>query len=107
MRRPKVKRPGLLSTTFIVKGRYAYGWLSTERGVHRLVRISPFDSQARRQTSFASMDVTPLLDDDSGEVEIDEKDSAGRHVRSSGAGGQHVNTTDSAIRITHLPRASW
>ncbi|EQD43914.1 peptide chain release factor 2, partial [mine drainage metagenome] len=63
---------GLLSATFIVKGRYAYGWLSSERGVHRLVRISPFDSQARRQTSFASLDVTPLLDDDASEVEIDE-----------------------------------
>jgi peptide chain release factor 2 len=80
---------GLLSSTFIVKGRFAYGWLSAERGVHRLVRISPFDSQARRQTSFASLDVTPLLDDNAGEVEIDEKD--------------HVNKTDSAIRITHLP----
>ncbi len=94
---------GLLSATFIVKGRYAYGWLSAERGVHRLVRISPFDSQARRQTSFASLDVTPLLGDDAAEVEIDEKDLRVDTYRSSGAGGQHVNKTDSAIRITHLP----
>ena len=94
---------GLLSATFIVKGRFAYGWLSAERGVHRLVRISPFDSQARRQTSFASIDVTPLLADDSSEVEIDEKDLRVDTYRSSGAGGQHVNKTDSAIRLTHLP----
>ena len=94
---------GLLSSTFIVKGRFAYGWLSAERGVHRLVRISPFDSQARRQTSFASLDVTPLLDDNAAEVEIDEKDLRVYTYRSSGAGGQHVNKTDSAIRITHLP----
>jgi peptide chain release factor 2 len=94
---------GLLSATFIVKGRFAYGWLSTERGVHRLVRISPFDSQARRQTSFASLDVTPLLSDNSAEVEIDEKDLRVDTYRSSGAGGQHVNKTDSAIRLTHLP----
>jgi peptide chain release factor 2 len=94
---------GLLSSTFIVKGRFAYGWLSVERGVHRLVRISPFDSQARRQTSFASLDVTPLLNDNAGEVEIDEKELRVDTYRSSGAGGQHVNKTDSAIRITHLP----
>ncbi|MGH3732655.1 MAG: peptide chain release factor 2 [Acidimicrobiales bacterium] len=94
---------GLLSSTFIVNGRFAYGWLSAERGVHRLVRISPFDSQARRQTSFASLDVTPLLDDSAGEVEIDEKDLRVDTFRSSGAGGQHINKTDSAIRITHLP----
>ncbi len=94
---------GLLSATFIVKGPYAYGWLSADRGVHRLVRISPFDSQARRQTSFASLEVTPLLDDDAHEVDIDEKDLRIDTYRSSGAGGQHVNKTDSAIRITHLP----
>ncbi len=94
---------GILSATFIVKGRFAYGWLSAERGVHRLVRISPFDSQARRQTSFASLDVTPMLVDDSAEVEIDEKDLRVDTYRSSGAGGQHVNKTDSAIRITHVP----
>ena len=94
---------GLLSATFIVKGRFAYGWLSVERGVHRLVRISPFDSQARRQTSFASLEVTPLLEDSAGEVEIDEKDLRVDTYRSSGAGGQHVNKTASAIRLTHLP----
>jgi peptide chain release factor 2 len=94
---------GLLSATFIVHGRFAYGWLAAERGVHRLVRMSPFDSQARRQTSFASFDVTPLLDDDAGEIEIDEKDLRVDTYRSSGAGGQHVNKTDSAIRITHVP----
>jgi peptide chain release factor 2 len=94
---------GLLSATFIVKGRFAYGWVGAERGVHRLVRISPFDSQARRQTSFASLEVTPLLDDDASEVEIDEKDLRIDTYRSSGAGGQHINKTDSAVRITHLP----
>ena len=94
---------GILSATIIVKGRFAFGWLAAERGVHRLVRISPFDSQARRQTSFASLDVTPLLLDDSSEVEIDEKDLRVDTYRSSGAGGQHVNKTDSAIRLTHLP----
>jgi peptide chain release factor 2 len=94
---------GLLSATFIVRGRFAYGLLATERGVHRLVRMSPFDSQKRRQTSFASMDVTPFLDDVSSEVEIDEKDLRIDTYRSSGAGGQHVNKTDSAVRLTHLP----
>jgi peptide chain release factor 2 len=94
---------GLLSATFIVRGRFAYGLLSTERGVHRLVRMSPFDSQKRRQTSFASMDVTPFLEDVSSEVEIDEKDLRIDTYRSSGAGGQHVNKTDSAVRLTHLP----
>ena len=94
---------GLLSATFIVHGRFAYGLLATERGVHRLVRMSPFDSQHRRQTSFASMDVTPFLEDVSAEVEIDEKDLRIDTYRSSGAGGQHVNKTDSAVRLTHLP----
>ncbi len=94
---------GLLSATFIVHGRFAYGLLSTERGVHRLVRMSPFDSQHRRQTSFASMDVTPFLEDMSSEIEIDEKELRIDTYRSSGAGGQHVNKTDSAVRLTHLP----
>jgi len=94
---------GLLSATFIVKGRFAYGLLSAERGVHRLVRMSPFDAQHRRQTSFASFDVIPFLEDVGDEVDIDEKDLRVDTYRSSGAGGQHVNKTDSAVRITHLP----
>jgi peptide chain release factor 2 len=94
---------GLLSATFIVKGRFAYGLLSAERGVHRLVRMSPFDSQHRRQTSFASLDVTPFLEDLSDEVTIDDKELRIDTYRSSGAGGQHVNKTDSAVRLTHLP----
>ena len=94
---------GLLSATAIVKGRFAYGLLSAERGVHRLVRMSPFDAQHRRQTSFASIDVTPFLDDAGQEVTIDDKDLRVDTYRSSGAGGQHVNKTDSAVRLTHLP----
>jgi peptide chain release factor 2 len=94
---------GILSASFIVRGRYANGLLASERGMHRLVRISPFDSQARRQTSFASMSVVPFFEDLSGEVDIDEKDLRIDTYRSSGAGGQHVNVTDSAVRITHLP----
>ncbi|HET9732558.1 MAG TPA: peptide chain release factor 2 [Acidimicrobiales bacterium] len=94
---------GILSATFIVRGRYAYGLLSAERGVHRLYRISPFDSQARRQTSYAAFDVVPFIEDVSDEVKIDEKDLRIDTYRSSGAGGQHVNVTDSAVRITHLP----
>jgi len=94
---------GLLSATVIVKGRFAYGLLSAERGVHRLVRMSPFDAQHRRQTSFATVSVTPFLEDAAGEIDIDEKDLRIDTYRSSGAGGQHVNKTDSAVRITHLP----
>jgi peptide chain release factor 2 len=94
---------GLLSATFIVKGRFAYGLLSAERGVHRLVRMSPFDSQHRRQTSFASVDVIPFLEDAATEIAIDDKDLRVDTYRSSGAGGQHVNKTDSAVRLTHLP----
>jgi peptide chain release factor 2 len=93
---------GLKSATFMVRGRNAYGLLSAERGVHRLVRISPFDASRRRHTSFASLDVIPLLAEDE-EIEIDPKDLRVDTFRSSSAGGQHVNVTDSAVRITHLP----
>ncbi|MEX0297697.1 MAG: peptide chain release factor 2 [Kordiimonas sp.] len=93
---------GIKSATIQVKGEDAYGWLKTESGVHRLVRISPFDSNAKRHTSFASVWVYPVIDD-SIEVEINEGDLRVDTYRASGAGGQHVNTTDSAIRITHQP----
>lgn len=93
---------GISSATFQVKGRYAYGMLAGEKGVHRLVRISPFDSQSRRHTAFSSLEVVPALDETE-EPEIDPGDLRVDVYRSSGAGGQHVNTTDSAVRITHLP----
>jgi peptide chain release factor 2 len=93
---------GLKSATFIARGENAYGLFAAERGVHRLVRISPFDSSSRRHTSFAQVDVGPLVEGDVA-VEIDESDLRIDTYRASGAGGQHVNKTDSAVRITHLP----
>lgn len=93
---------GIKSATLLIEGINAYGYLKTERGVHRLVRISPFDSSGRRHTSFASLDVTPEVDD-SVEIEIEPDDIRVDTYRSSGAGGQHVNKTSSAIRITHIP----
>jgi peptide chain release factor 2 len=93
---------GIKSITFIVKGAYAYGFLQSEIGVHRLVRISPFDANKRRHTSFASVDVIPEIEDDT-VIVIDDKDIRVDTYRASGAGGQHVNKTDSAVRITHLP----
>ena len=93
---------GIKSASFIAKGENAYGLFAAERGVHRLVRISPFDAQSRRHTAFAQVDVAPLVDDRV-EVEIDDEDLRIDTYRASGAGGQHVNKTDSAVRITHLP----
>jgi len=93
---------GIKSATVIVQGEYAYGYLAAEAGVHRLVRISPFDANARRQTSFASVFAWPELDETI-EIEVQDKDIRVDTYRSSGAGGQHVNVTDSAVRITHLP----
>lgn len=93
---------GIKSVTLLVKGQYAYGYLKGEKGVHRLVRISPFDANARRHTSFAAVDVVPVLPDDA-DIEIRDDDIKLDFFRSSGAGGQHVNKTSSAVRITHMP----
>ncbi len=93
---------GIKSATIQVKGHNAYGWLKTEAGVHRLVRISPFDSNARRHTSFASVAVFPVIDDRI-KIEINESDVRTDTMRSQGAGGQHVNKTESAVRLTHIP----
>jgi peptide chain release factor 2 len=93
---------GIKSVTFTVEGDYAYGWLRSEMGIHRLVRISPFDAASKRHTSFCSVFVFPDLDD-SIEIEVNENDLKIDTYRASGAGGQHVNKTDSAIRITHIP----
>jgi peptide chain release factor 2 len=94
---------GLSSVEFLVKGRYAYGYLQAERGVHRLVRMSPFNAQGKRQTAFAALDVVPVLHDDEVQVDLDESDIKMDVFRASGAGGQHINKTSSAVRLTHLP----
>lgn len=94
---------GVKSVTLLIKGHNAYGYLKAEKGVHRLVRISPFDSSGRRHTSFVSCDVVPEIEDDHHDIEIRPEDLRIDTFRSSGAGGQHVNTTDSAVRITHIP----
>ena len=102
MEQSEGEQAGIKSATLQVSGPNAYGWLKTEAGVHRLVRISPFDSAARRQTSFASVWVYPVVDDNI-EIEVNESDIKVDTYRASGAGGQHVNKTDSAVRFTHIP----
>ena len=94
---------GVSSVEFMVTGRYAYGYLQAERGVHRLVRMSPFNAQGKRQTAFAALDVVPVLHEDEVKVEVDEADIKMDVFRASGAGGQHINKTSSAVRLTHLP----
>ncbi len=94
---------GIKSVTILIKGHNAYGYLKAEKGVHRLVRISPFDSSGRRHTSFVSCDVTPELNNENIEIEVRAEDIKVDTYRASGAGGQHINTTDSAVRITHIP----
>jgi peptide chain release factor 2 len=94
---------GISSAELLIRGRYAYGYLQAERGVHRLVRISPFNSQGKRQTAFAALDVVPMLNEGEASVDIDEKDIKMDVFRASGAGGQHVNKTSSAVRLTHVP----
>jgi peptide chain release factor 2 len=102
MERHDGEEAGIKSATLLVKGHNAYGWLKTESGVHRLVRISPYDSAARRHTSFSSVWVYPVIDDKI-DIEVNESDVRIDTYRASGAGGQHINTTDSAVRITHIP----
>jgi peptide chain release factor 2 len=94
---------GISSAEFVVRGRYAYGWLQSERGVHRLVRMSPFNAQGKRQTAFAALQVVPMLDDDGGDIDVPEDEIEMQVFRSSGAGGQHVNKTSSAVRLIHKP----
>lgn len=94
---------GIKSVTIMVSGKWAYGYLQAEKGVHRLVRISPFDASGRRHTSFASVDILPQVEDDNTEIEINPEDIKIDTFRASGAGGQHVNKTESAVRITHMP----